>query len=154
MNSGIRPYESRSSGMTSVRSSAASVEFFERMSAPKPTAFLPIRLAMILSRSAKAPPQMERMFVGGAGEAPAADEEDVRGVDREELLVRVLAPALGRHRGDGPLENLQQGLLHSLARDVTRDRRVVRFPCDLVDLVDVDDPGLGLLDVEVRRLDQ
>jgi hypothetical protein len=30
-------------------------------------------------------------------ERPAADEQDVRGVDREELLVRMLAPALGRH---------------------------------------------------------
>ena len=33
------------------------------------------------------------------GEGAAADEEDVGGVDGEELLVRVLAPALGRHAG-------------------------------------------------------
>ena len=89
-----------------------------------------------------------------AGERAAADEEDVRRVDREELLVRVLAPALRRHRGDGALEDLQQRLLDALARHVARDRRVVRLPRDLVDLVDVDDPGLGLLDVEVRGLDQ
>ena len=68
--------------------------------------------------------------------------------------MRVLAPALRRHRGDRPLEDLQQRLLHALARHVARDRRVVRLARDLVDLVDVDDPGLGLLDVEVRRLDQ
>src|SRR3954447_20501372 len=89
-----------------------------------------------------------------AGERAAADEEDVGGVDREELLVRVLASALRRHRSDRPLEDLQQGLLHALARHVARDRRVVRLARDLVDFVDVDDPGLGLLDVEVRRLDQ
>ena len=88
------------------------------------------------------------------GERAAADEEDVRRVDREELLVRVLAPALGRHRGDRALEDLQQRLLDALARDVARDRRVVRLARDLVDLVDVDDPGLGLLDVEVGGLDQ
>ena len=68
--------------------------------------------------------------------------------------MRVLAPALRRHRGDRPLEDLQQRLLHALARDVARDRRVVRLARDLVDLVDVDDPGLGLLDVEVGGLDQ
>ena len=89
-----------------------------------------------------------------AGERAAADEEDVRRVDREELLVRVLAPALWRHRRDGALEDLQERLLHALAGDVARDRRVVRLPRDLVHLVDVDDPGLGLLDVEVRGLDE
>ena len=89
-----------------------------------------------------------------AGERAAADEEDVRRVDREELLVRVLAPALRRHRRDRPLEDLQQRLLDALARDVARDRRVVRLARDLVDLVDVDDPRLRLLDVEVGGLDQ
>ena len=68
--------------------------------------------------------------------------------------MRVLAPALGRHRGDRALEDLEQRLLNALARDVTRDRGVVGLAGDLVDLVDVDDPGLGLLDVEVGRLDQ
>ena len=68
--------------------------------------------------------------------------------------MRVLAPALRRHGGDGALEDLEERLLHALARDVARDRRVVRLPRDLVHLVDVDDPGLGLLDVEVGRLDQ
>ena len=114
-------------------------ECFERISAPKPTAFLPIR---------------SRDDLLEAGERAAADEEDVRRVDREELLVRVLAPALRRHRGDRPLEDLQQRLLDALAGHVARDRRVVRLARDLVDLVDVDDPGLGLLDVEVGGLDQ
>jgi hypothetical protein len=42
----------------------------------------------------------------------------------------------------------------ALTRHVARDRRVVRLARDLVDLVDVDDPGLGLLHVEVGGLDQ
>ena len=88
------------------------------------------------------------------GERATADEQDVRRVDREELLVRVLAPALRRHAGHRALEDLQQRLLHALARHVARDRRVVRLARDLVDLVDVDDPGLGLLHVEVGGLDQ
>src|SRR3954469_22000646 len=87
-------------------------------------------------------------------ESAAADEQDVRGVDREELLVRVLAPALRRHRRHRALEDLQERLLDALTGYVARDRRVVRLARDLVDLVDVDDPGLGLLDVEVRGLDE
>ena len=39
-------------------------------------------------------------------------------------------------------------------RNVAGDRRVLGLPGDLVDLVDVDDPGLGLLHVVVGRLDQ
>src|SRR6266542_203859 len=89
-----------------------------------------------------------------AGEGAPADEQDVRGVDLDELLVRMLPAALRRHGGGGPLQDLQQGLLDSLTGDVTGDRRVLALASDLVDLVDVDDPGLGLLDVVVGRLDQ
>ena len=66
----------------------------------------------------------------------------------------VLAPALRRHAGRGALEDLQERLLDALAGDVARDRRVVGLARDLVDLVDVDDPGLGLLDVVVGGLDE
>ena len=68
--------------------------------------------------------------------------------------MRVLAPALRRHRGGRALEDLQQRLLHAFAGDVAGDRRVVGLARDLVDLVDVDDPRLGLLDVVVGGLDQ
>jgi hypothetical protein len=40
------------------------------------------------------------------------------------------------------------------AGDVPGDRRVLALAGDLVDLVDVDDPGLGLLHVVLGRLDQ
>jgi hypothetical protein len=65
---------------------------------------------MIFSRPANAPPQMNRMLLG---------------VDLQELLLRVLAPALRRHRGDRALDQLQQRLLHALARYVAGDGRVV-----------------------------
>src|SRR5450830_16437 len=89
-----------------------------------------------------------------AGEGAATDEEDVGGVDGEKLLVGVLAPALRRHARHGALEDLEQGLLHALARHVAGDRRVVGLARDLVDLVDVDDAGLGALEVEVGGLDE
>ena len=89
-----------------------------------------------------------------ADEGAAADEEDVAGVDLEELLVRMLAAALGRHVGDRALENLQQRLLHAFTRDVAGDRRVLVLAADLVDFVDVDDPLLALLDVAAGGLQQ
>ena len=110
-------------------------------SAPKPSERLP-----------RAEPPLDHLVE--ALEGAAADEQDVRGVDLDEVLVRVLAPALRRHVGRRALDDLEQRLLHALAGDVARDRGVVRLARDLVDLVDVDDAALGALDVEVRRLDQ
>ena len=89
-----------------------------------------------------------------AVERPTADEQDVRRVDLDEVLVRMLAPALRRDVGDGAFEDLQQRLLDTLAADVARDRRVVALARDLVDLVDVDDAALGARDVEIGRLDE
>ena len=98
-----------------------------------------VRFMTIFSRPANAPPQMKRML---------------RGVDLQEFLLRVLAAALRRHRGDRAFDELEQRLLHAFARHVTRDRRVVGLARDLVDLVDVDDAGLRLLDVVVALLQQ
>src|ERR1700694_2121762 len=89
-----------------------------------------------------------------AGEGATANEQDIAGVDLQELLLRGLAAALRRHRGNRALDELQQRLLHALARDVAGDRRVVRLARDLVDLIDVDDAGLRLLDVVIALLQQ
>src|SRR5207249_9627876 len=89
-----------------------------------------------------------------AGERPPADEQDVRGVDLDELLVRMLATALRWDRGRGALEDLQQRLLHALPGHVAGDRRVLALARDLVHLVDVDDAGLRLLHVVVGSLDE
>src|SRR5690606_35718811 len=89
-----------------------------------------------------------------AGEGAAADEQDVAGIDLQELLLRMLAPALRRHAGNGAFDQLQQCLLHAFAGNVAGDRRVFRLARDLVDLVDVDDALLRLLDVVVALLQQ
>ena len=86
------------------------------------------------------------------GEGATADEEDVRGVDLQEFLLRMLAATLRRHRGDRAFDELEQRLLHALARHVARDGRVVGLAGNLVDFVDVDDTGLRLLDVVVALL--
>ena len=87
-------------------------------------------------------------------EGPAADEQDVRGVDLQEILLWMLATALRRHRRRRPFDDLEQRLLNTFARHVTRDRRVLALARNLVDLVDVDDAPFGGRDVVVRGLEQ
>ena len=89
-----------------------------------------------------------------ADERAAADEKNVRGVDLEELLVRVLPAALGRDVRDRPLEDLEQRLLDAFARHVARDGRVFVLPADLVYLIYINDALLALLDVAAGRLEQ
>src|SRR5262249_39650996 len=97
-------------------------------------------------------PALDDLFQ--ADERAATDEEDVRRIDLEELLVRVLASALRRDVGDGPFEDLQQRLLDALTRDVAGDGGVLVLAADLVDFVDVDDALLALLDVAAGGLQQ
>ena len=87
-------------------------------------------------------------------ERAAADEQDVGGIHGREFLVRMLAPALRRNVGHRSFQDLQQRLLHALARDVAGDRRVFVLAADLVDLVDIDDALLALLHVAIGRLQQ
>src|SRR5205823_9335303 len=83
-------------------------------------------------------------------EGATADKEDVRRVDLEEVLVGMFAAALRRHVGHAAFDNLQKSLLHALAGNVPGDARVVALTRNLVDLIDVDDPALGFLDIEIR----
>ena len=66
----------------------------------------------------------------------------------------MLAAALRRHRGNGAFHDLQQRLLHALARHVAGDRGIVGLAADLVDFVDIDDAALRALDIVVGRLQQ
>src|SRR5271166_746162 len=66
----------------------------------------------------------------------------------------MLAAALRWHIRGRALQELEQRLLHALARDVADDRRVVGFAGNLVDLIDVDDAALRALDVVVGGLQQ
>src|SRR5512141_2144934 len=64
----------------------------------------------------------------------------------------MLAAAASRYIGDSTLKNFQQCLLDTLARNVTRYRRIVILAAYFVDLVDVYDTGLGLLHIVACRL--
>src|SRR6266576_1286460 len=87
-------------------------------------------------------------------EGASAHEQDVGGVDLQEFLLRMLASALRRHRRHGAFHDLEQRLLHALARDVAGDRWVVGLAADFVDLVDIDDAALGAFAIVVGRLQQ
>src|SRR6267378_3899574 len=87
-------------------------------------------------------------------ERSAADEQDVARIDLNKLLVRMLAPALRRHVGDGSLDEFEQRLLYPFARDVAGDGRAVALAADLVDFIDVDDAPLGPVHIVVRCLQE
>ena len=65
-----------------------------------------------------------------------------------------LRPPLGGMFGLGALDDLEQGLLHALARHVAGDGRGIALARHLVDLVDVDDAARGGVDVVVGVLEQ
>ena len=64
----------------------------------------------------------------------------------------MLATALRGNACDSSLENLQHRLLDALAGYVSRNRSVVGFAGNLVDLIDIDDAAFGALHVEICRL--
>src|SRR5215204_7610715 len=66
--------------------------------------------------------------------------------------MRVFASSLGWNAGDRAFEDLEQSLLNALTGDVAGYGRVIRLACDLVDLVNIYNAGLGLLHVEVGGL--
>ena len=139
MNSGISPYSIRSSGRQCSNTSPVSRSALASIAAAKPTPLWPMRRSITLSRLANAPPQMNSTLVVS--------------------IVRnswwgCLRPPCGGTDAWVPSRIFKQRLLDALAGDVARDRRVVGLARDLVDLVDVDDPRFGLLDVVVGGLDQ
>src|SRR5262249_23269452 len=83
---------------------------------------------------------------------PPADEQNIRRVHLQELLLRVLAAALGRNVRHGAFDDFQKRLLHSFARDISSDGGVLALAGDLVDFIDVNNAPLGSLDVMVGRL--
>src|SRR5437588_3454400 len=138
-NSGIRPYFKRSSHRDLTENFTGSTV---------------LRRNYLGAEADRGRPPARRNDLLEPIEGAAAYEQDVGGVDLQELLLRMLASALRRHRGDRPFHDLEQGLLHALTRNIARDRRVVGLAADFVDLVDIDDPALSALNIVVGGLQQ
>src|SRR5439155_9593676 len=84
----------------------------------------------------------------------AADEQDVAGIHSNKFLMRMFAAPLRWDVRDGALDELQQRLLDTFTGDIAGDRRTVAFAADLIDLIDVDDPAFGPLDIVIGRLEE
>jgi len=87
-------------------------------------------------------------------DATTLTEAGYVGEDVENILVRMLAASLRRHRGHCPLEDLEQRLLHAFAGDVPSDRGIFVLAADLVDFVDIDNAGLRSSYIAVGSLKQ
>ena len=66
----------------------------------------------------------------------------------------MLAAALRRNAGNGPFEDLQQGLLDAFTGNVTGNGRVFRFAGNLIDFVDVDDAPFSFGNIVISGLDE
>src|SRR5579875_262404 len=88
------------------------------------------------------------------GKGSSANEQNIGGVDLDEFLVRVLPSTLRGNRCRRSFEDLEERLLDTLARNVTGDGGVLALPSDLVNLVDIDDPGLRAFHVVISCLNE
>ena len=66
----------------------------------------------------------------------------------------VLASALRRYRSNRTLQNFQQRLLNALAGNIARDRRVLAFARNFVNLINLNDAALGALNIIICRLNK
>ena len=87
-------------------------------------------------------------------ERAAAHEQHIVGLDLQEVLMRMLAPALRRDIGFAALDYLEQRLLHAFARHITSNRRIDALARDLVYLVYVDNALFGARHIVVGSLDE
>ena len=112
-----------------------------------------LRLYLIAkAQRAGADPLFDRL--GDAVKGTAQNEQDIGGVDLNELLLGVLPSAVGRHVGDRSFQDLQQRLLHALAADIPGNGWIFAAAGDLIDLIHIDDPPLRPFHVVVRRLNE
>ena len=84
----------------------------------------------------------------------AANKENVLGIDLNKFLVGVLSTTLRRNVGYRSFQDFEKCLLHTLTRNVARDRAIFALARDLVDLVDIDNAALCLFDIKIGRLNQ
>ena len=122
-----------------------------------PDGFLSQRLLHFERRAAKTHHFLADAFLDDlieADERAAANEQNFLSIDLDIFLVRMFPAALGRNIAGAAFEDFQKRLLNAFARNVARDRDVVGLAGDLVNLVDINDPDLGTLDIAIRILNK
>ena len=87
------------------------------------------------------------------GEGPTTNKENIACIKLHKILLRMFAPGVGWHICRGAFNDLEQRLLYPFTTDIARDAGVVApFACDLVNLVDIDDPVASALSVPLGCL--
>ena len=66
----------------------------------------------------------------------------------------MFAPTLWRNVDNRSFKHFQQGLLHTFSAHITGYGRVVTFTCNLVDLIDKDNPAFSRSNIVVGYLEQ
>ena len=89
-----------------------------------------------------------------AVKSTAANKEDIRRIDLNEILMRMLASSLRRNGSRRALKDFEKCLLYAFPRDITRDRGILCLAGNLVNLIDVDDAALCFLHVVICCLDE
>ena len=84
----------------------------------------------------------------------AANKENIRRVNLQHFLMRMLAAALRRHIGFRSFQDFQQCLLYAFAGNVSRNGRIFRLPGDFIDFINVNNAPFRSGNIEIRRLDQ
>lgn len=84
----------------------------------------------------------------------AANEENLRRINLNKILVRVLTSTIGRDVGYRTFKNFQKRLLNAFAGHITRNRDIFTLPGDLIDLVDVNNAALCKFHIKIRRLNE
>src|SRR4051812_46556466 len=97
---------------------------------------------LFVEMTAKSHPFFARSFaddVFETNECTAANKQNIRGIYLQKLLLRVFSTTFRWHTRHRSFDDFQKSLLNALTGDVARDRWIVRFPGNLVYLIDVND---------------
>ena len=84
----------------------------------------------------------------------AANKENIRCIDLQHFLVRMLTTSLGRYIGFRTFEDFQQSLLNAFSGNIACNRRIFRLSGNLIDFIDIDNASFSLGNIKVRRLNQ
>ena len=84
----------------------------------------------------------------------SADKEDIRSIDLNKLLMRMLAATLRRYIGDGAFQQFQQCLLNTFAGNIASYGSVLTFTGDLIKLIDIDNALFRTFHIKISCLQE
>ena len=117
----------------------------------KQTPPLPAGAPNICPKPKALPPNPSLNNIFQTDKCATTDKEDIRRIDLNKLLLRVFSASFWRDARDRPFNNLEQRLLDTLTGNISRNRRIISFSGNLIDLIDIDNSLLTFLDINSPR---